>query len=186
MNYYGAKQMAESWRTVRKNTLQIAEDIPADKYNFRVAPETMTVAEILAHLTMSPHWAQQVHLVEKKHAVTREDFMKYRAESAEVGSKLTSKDALLTELKARGDQFATLLETMSDEELGQMVESPGGSKSRFEMLLGSKEHEMHHRGQLMMIQRLLGIVPHLTTARQQMMAQQQQAQAQAQAQTQNA
>ena len=37
---------------------------------------------------------------------------------------------------------------------------------RFEMLLGTKEHEMHHRGQLMLIERLLGIVPHLTRDRQ--------------------
>jgi uncharacterized damage-inducible protein DinB len=34
------------------------------------------------------------------------------------------------------------------------------------MLLGAKEHEMHHRGQLMVIQRLLGITPHLTRNRQ--------------------
>jgi len=33
------------------------------------------------------------------------------------------------------------------------------------MLLGVKEHEMHHRSQLMLIQRQLGIVPHLTRAR---------------------
>ena len=44
------------------------------------------------------------------------------------------------------------------------------SKSRFEMLLGAKEHEMHHRGQLMVIQRLLGITPHLTRKRQDAMA----------------
>jgi uncharacterized damage-inducible protein DinB len=35
-------------------------------------------------------------------------------------------------------------------------------KSRFEMILGVKEHEMHHRGQLMLIERTIGIVPHLT------------------------
>jgi uncharacterized damage-inducible protein DinB len=34
------------------------------------------------------------------------------------------------------------------------------------MLLGTKEHEMHHRGQLMVIERLIGIVPHLTRYRQ--------------------
>ena len=39
-------------------------------------------------------------------------------------------------------------------------------KTRFEMLLGVKEHEMHHRGQLMLIERMLGIVPHLTRRRQ--------------------
>ena len=37
-----------------------------------------------------------------------------------------------------------------------------GPKSRFEQLLGVKEHEMHHRAQLMLIERQLGIVPHLT------------------------
>jgi len=35
-------------------------------------------------------------------------------------------------------------------------------KTRFERVLGAKEHEMHHRGQLMLIERQLGIVPHLT------------------------
>ncbi len=38
MNYYGSKDMADSWRTVRKNTLQVAEDIPEEKYSFRAAP----------------------------------------------------------------------------------------------------------------------------------------------------
>ena len=36
------------------------------------------------------------------------------------------------------------------------------TKSRFEMLLSPKEHEMHHRGQLMLMQRLIGLTPHLT------------------------
>jgi uncharacterized damage-inducible protein DinB len=36
------------------------------------------------------------------------------------------------------------------------------SRSRFDMILSVKEHEMHHRGQLMLIERMIGIVPHLT------------------------
>jgi uncharacterized damage-inducible protein DinB len=32
-------------------------------------------------------------------------------------------------------------------------------------ILSVKEHEMHHRGQLMVIERQLGIVPHLTRER---------------------
>jgi uncharacterized damage-inducible protein DinB len=30
------------------------------------------------------------------------------------------------------------------------------------MLIAPKEHEMHHRGQLMLVERMLGIKPHLT------------------------
>ncbi len=35
MTIYGAKDMAESFRTVRKNTIQVAQDIPEDKYDYR-------------------------------------------------------------------------------------------------------------------------------------------------------
>jgi hypothetical protein len=37
LNYYGAKDLAGSFRTVRKNTLTIAQDIPEEKYGFRPA-----------------------------------------------------------------------------------------------------------------------------------------------------
>ena len=56
-----------------------------------------------------------------------------------------------------------LREELLAEQVGQLR---GGSKTRFEMILGTKEHEMHHRAQLMVIERLLGIVPHLTRQRQ--------------------
>jgi uncharacterized damage-inducible protein DinB len=56
---------------------------------------------------------------------------------------------------------------MTDAGLAEEVALPGGAKTRFEILLGVKEHEMHHRGQLFLIERMLGIVPHLTRARQQ-------------------
>jgi hypothetical protein len=46
MNYYGAKELADSLRTVRKNTLIIAEEIPEEHYGFRPAPDTRTVAQI--------------------------------------------------------------------------------------------------------------------------------------------
>ena len=45
-----------------------------------------------------------------------------------------------------------------------------GVDCRFEMLLSAKEHEMHHRGQLMTMQRMNGIVPHVTRAAQERMA----------------
>jgi len=53
MSGYGAKELAESFRTVRKNTVQVAKDIPEDKYGFRAADGTMTVSEMLAHLATS-------------------------------------------------------------------------------------------------------------------------------------
>ena len=77
-------------------------------------------------------------------------------------------------LRDSGDQFARWLEGLTDAFLGEQVVLPQGaqppSKSRFEMLLSAKEHEMHHRAQLMTLQRMLGIVPHLTREREAMFA----------------
>jgi uncharacterized damage-inducible protein DinB len=66
---------------------------------------------------------------------------------------------------------------LTPEFLAEMVSDPTGehSHSRLTSLHSPKEHEMHHRGQLMLIERMLGIVPHLTKARE--ARQQQQAQA---------
>ena len=74
MTYYGAKDLAESFRTVRKNTIQVAEDIPEDKYGYRPAADTMSVAEVLAHIATSPAWAEACHFTEKKTNVAMEDF----------------------------------------------------------------------------------------------------------------
>ena len=170
MTYYGSKELAESWRTVRKNTIQVAEDIPEEKYSFRAAPDTMSVGEILAHLAASPHWAEQCLFIEKKASVTMEDFGRWMGENAVTQKTLTTKAAIVDALKTRGEQFAKHLESATEADLAAAVTAPNATKSRFEMLLGVKEHEMHHRAQLFLIERMIGIVPHLTRARQERQA----------------
>ena len=61
MNYYGGKELASSFRTVRKNTLAIAQDIPEEKYSFRPTPETRSVGELLAHIALAQTFQQKIH-----------------------------------------------------------------------------------------------------------------------------
>ena len=174
MHEYGGREMAEAFRTVRKNTIQIAEDIPEDQYGYRVTPDVQTVAEELAHVAASTWWARQVHKDDKKTFITFEDFGAFMAKTAEIEKKLTTKSQILEALRKNGEEFAQLLESLTREQLFETVSFPPpvqpSTKTRFEMLLGVKEHEMHHRGKLMVVERLLGIIPHLTRARQQRMA----------------
>jgi uncharacterized damage-inducible protein DinB len=167
---YGPKEMADSFRTVRKNTILVAQDIPEDKYAYRATDGVMSVAEMLAHLAASTYWAEQLHFVEKKNEVVMEDFGRYMAGGKAIGDALKSKAEVINALETRGKEFAARLEAMTDAQLAERVAFPPpvqpASRSRFEMLLSIKEHEMHHRGQLMLIERMLGIVPHLTRARQ--------------------
>jgi uncharacterized damage-inducible protein DinB len=174
---YDAKDLARSFRTVRNNTIQIAEEIPEDKYGFRPAEGTRTVAETLAHLATSTAWPQHFH----GKGLTQIDldlFMSFHQKALAEAAKLTSKAKLLDALRKNGEEFAAWLETVSDAALAERIHYPAGmqppDKSRFEMLMSPKEHEMHHRAQLMTMERMLGITPHLTRAMQERMAQMQQ------------
>ncbi len=174
MTYYGAKQLADSFRTVRKNTLAIAEEIPEDQYGFKATPEVMSVGEMLAHLAVSPMWQVDVHGT--KMAQLDFAFFGARMQQAKAEEQaLRAKAEIITALKDKGEQFATFLEGLDEATLQSSVAVPAQSgalsRTRFEMLLSPKEHEMHHRGQLMLVQRLIGQVPPLTRQRQAMMAQ---------------
>ena len=166
MTYYGSKELAQSFRTVRKNTIAVAEDIPEQHYGFRAAPETRTVAQMLVHLAVTPRLHEQIHIIERRTTLDGFDFFSFFGKLTAEEQVGRSKAEITGTLREEGEKFAQLLEGLPEEFLSQRVTFSQGmvppSKSRFEMLLSAKEHEMHHRGQLMLIERLLGIVPHLT------------------------
>jgi uncharacterized damage-inducible protein DinB len=166
MNYYGSKELAQSFRTVRKNTIAVAEDIPEKQYGFRAAPDTRTVAQTLVHIAVSPRYHEQVHRIDRRTTFDGFDFFSFFGALSAEEQVARSKAEITGMLRADGEKFAKWLEGLPEDFLGQQVASPQGvtpaSKTRFELLLSAKEHEMHHRGQLMLIERLLGVVPHLT------------------------
>jgi hypothetical protein len=61
MIQYGGPELAKAYRTVRNNTIQIARDIPEDKYGFSPAPGTRTVAALLVHIAYGARFAQDAH-----------------------------------------------------------------------------------------------------------------------------
>ncbi|HEX5431481.1 MAG TPA: DinB family protein [Bryobacteraceae bacterium] len=175
MNYYGGRELAASFRTVRNNTIKIAEDIGEQHYGFRATPESRSVAETLIHISHLHEVPYEMHGVRKISTLAGFDFMSIIGPLVADEKAKHSKAEILKKLAAGRDQFGTWLEGLGDDVLGQAVSMPPGAqpaaKSRFEMLLGVKEHEMHHRGQLMVVERLVGVVPHLTRQREEMMAQ---------------
>ena len=173
MTTYGAKELAAAFRTVRGNTLKIAEEIPEDKYGFQPAPNSRTVGKLLTHIALGTSFATHIHggkITDLKTLNFPEMMTKITAEEA----KPRTKAEIVAFLKQEGEAFAAFLDGVSDAFLAERVAMPPGAepatKSRLEMLLSAKEHEMHHRGQLMLIERTLGIVPHLTRQFQERMA----------------
>ena len=166
MTYYGPKEMAASFRTVRANTLKIAEEIPEDKYTFRAAPGCRSVAGTLVHIALGARLQEQVHIIEHRDTLVGFDFFAFMGKQAAEEQVARSKAEILELLRAEGEKYSQALEGLSETVLAEGVQYPQGMvppvKSRFEMMISPKEHEMHHRGQLMLVQRMLGMVPPLT------------------------
>jgi uncharacterized damage-inducible protein DinB len=174
MNYYGAKELAESFRTVRNNTLIIAQEIGEQHYGFQASPDTRTVGQTLVHISNACKLQEEIQGAQKLNSLAAFDFMAFFGALVADEKKPRTKAEIVALLTEGGHRFSALLEGLTDEFLAERVEMPEGitptSKTRFEMILGVKEHEMHHRGQLMLLQRLTGGVPHLTRAQQARMA----------------
>src|SRR6266478_947005 len=210
MNCYSAKDLADSFRTVRKNTLIIAQDLPEEKYTFRPAPDTRSPGELLAHIALAHDFQYQIHATERRTTLAGFDFPAIMKRLAAEEKEPRTKDQIIEMLRSSGEKWAGWLQGLSDDFLAEQVQMAPGmtspakcrfemilseaalgrrgharghlhlfgeeiveqvqmapgmtspAKCRFEMILSVKEHEMHHRGQLMLIERLLGIVPQMT------------------------
>ena len=179
MTYYGPKEIAAAFRTVRNNTIKIAEEIPEEKYGFRATPETRSVAETLVHIAVTPRVPIQVHFTERRHTLVGFDFFSVMGALQAEAAKPRTKAEILELLRSEGEKFAKHVEGASESFLAEQVTYPEGMtppvKSRFEMLIAPKEHEMHHRAQLMVMERMIGQKPHLTRQMEERIAAMQQA-----------
>jgi uncharacterized damage-inducible protein DinB len=163
MSLYGTRQLADSMRAVRQNTILIAGDIPESQYAFRATPETRSVAETLVHIAWLGAADRVIH--EREHLSSLEgfDFAALLATSASDEKVPRSKAEIIELLRVEGDRAVRWIETLPDEFMAERVALPGGgSVSRFEMILATKEHELQHRAQLTVIERLMGIATRFT------------------------
>jgi uncharacterized damage-inducible protein DinB len=161
---YGTSELAKAYRTVRRNTIQAVRDIPEDKFDFRAAEGTRSVRELLGHIAFGTLIHYDFHRDKRVKTLAGYDFPALMSKWNVEASKPRTKAELIELLDAEGEKFAKWMESLSDDFLNETYTDTMGQnpRSRFEHLLSAKEHEMHHRGQLMLIQRMLGITPHLT------------------------
>ncbi len=152
----------EGWREVRKGLIDEANQIPADKFSFQPTPDSRSVIRLLQHLVES-----QKFLVGE---ACRPDTNLMRASFADnvktyapdVGAA-ADKDAVLNLLKESMDEAAAKLMAAGDELKNTMKRFDGKEMTKLSFMSFAIAHEMYHRGQLTVYERLLNIEPALTT-----------------------
>ena len=169
---YGGSELAKAYRTVRGNTIQIAEEIPEDKYSFVAAEGARPIGATLVHIAFGSMLQDDFHRARRLTTFAGYDFGALMGALRGEEAKTRTKAEIIALLRGRGEDFASWMETLTPEFLAETFTDATGQnpRTRFENLLGVKEHEMHHRGQLMLAERMIGVVPHLTRQMEERMA----------------
>ena len=163
MSLYGVRQLTDSMRAVRANTILMADDIPESKYDYRATPVSRSIAETLIHIAWLATSDRTLHEEEHLDALEGFDFPALLRKSEVEEKRPRSKAEILELLRTEGERQSRWLEQLPEAFMSERVQvQEGGSVSRFEMFLATKEHELQHRAQLTVIDRLIGVVPRFT------------------------
>lgn len=157
-----AETLCEKWQEVRSGLIKEIELIPADQFSFRATPETRSVIELLHHVVEVERVISGEACREDSN-LSRTSFPELIAEYAGETQKATTKEAILAVLASSLEQSKSAIRQFGDVKLQEnMTRLDGKVMPKIELLTFIIAHEMYHRGQLTVYQRLIGIEPALT------------------------
>src|SRR5262245_36734943 len=154
--------LMSNWKDVRGGLIEEANNIPERHYSFCAAPETRSVAAIIQHIIE----AQKVIVSEACRPDTnlmRQPFAAAIQQYAPEVGAVSDKNGLLGLLNDSQKWADQTIRSCGEGALGQsMKRFDGAEMTKMNMLNFIISHEMYHRGQITVYERLLGIEPALT------------------------
>jgi uncharacterized damage-inducible protein DinB len=155
------EQVVDQWQDVRNGLIKEVELIPAEQMSFKPASESRSVIELLQHIVES----QRVLAGEmcRDNTNFQRGFPAMMAEFAGGVKDATTKDALIELLRSSMEETKKNVLGFGDTGFEKMMTRFDGKQcTKLTMLNFTVSHEMYHRGQLTVYERLLGIEPALT------------------------
>jgi uncharacterized damage-inducible protein DinB len=155
--------LIETWKDVREGVIAEVSKIPADKFDFKATPDTRTVAEIVQHI-LGTQAILVGELCRPDTNLMRAPFPELARQYAPEVSSTTDKDGLMKLLASRQEAAAEKIRAFGEEGLREQTRRfDGRMTTKLGFLHFSYSHEMYHRGQLAIYERLMNIEPALTT-----------------------
>jgi uncharacterized damage-inducible protein DinB len=141
------KSFIRYWQNVRKLTIRLLDEFPADSFDYRPAPEIMTVAQLYKHILMVETYI-------------REGFLTARWEiPEETGASIFEKETIRDRLTIENQKTARLLAEVPEGKFMKIMPTPFGDLSGELVLMVAVDEEIHHRGNLYVYLRCLGKTP---------------------------
>jgi uncharacterized damage-inducible protein DinB len=155
------EHVCEQWQDVRNGLIKEVEQISPEQMSFKPAPESRTVIELLHHIIES----QRILAGEmcRENTNFQRGFPALIADHVGNVKEATTKEAVLDLLRSSQEETNKMVVDFGDANFEQtMTRFDGKQCTKSEMLNFTISHEMYHRGQITVYERLLGIEPALT------------------------
>lgn len=153
--------LVETWKDFRKGLIAEVEQIPEDKFDFRATPETRSIAELLQHIVE----VQKMVIGEAGRAdgnMRRQSFADHIKEYAPGVNTITNKNGLLELLRSSMEVCEANIRSINDLMQGTIGGIDGKPTPKLKAVNFAISHEMYHRGQLTVYERLINLEPALT------------------------
>lgn len=139
-------EFQQKWQNAARYTIEVAEAMPEDRYDFKPTEAEMTFRKQLMHIMSNMTWLSRDYLGSSgfDHDLKREDLTK---------TEITA--LLQTAFNFAGKAAASL----TTEQLEEKVEFFAGPMTKRQILTLMNDHLTHHRGQLVVYLRLNGVEP---------------------------
>lgn len=156
----------DSLKGVRNHTIEIARDIPEDKYAFRAAEGFPTVLELFQAIISITEFMVGSALHPEFIAITpetREEVFARINPTAIAGVQTKAQVTAALESSMKG--LVARVEAADEAWLNTTYRAPDTiTKVRLWVINCAKEQEMVRRSQLFLVERMIGIIPHTTRA----------------------
>lgn len=152
----------EAWQWVRQSLIEEVENIPANRFDFRVTPETRSVAEVVQHI-LEVALMMTGELCRPDTDFHREPWSQLLEPYASQVRKARTKKQLLELLRSSFEECEKKFRRCGEVMMLQLITRFDGEQgTRLAWLQHGIGHEMYHTGQLTAYVRALGGVPALT------------------------
>jgi len=149
------------WKNARSGFITEVERIPEEKFTYRPTPETRTVAELLQHVI----GAQKFFVGECCRPDTnlmRRPFPEHTKAYGEGVDEVTDKSRLIQLMRSSMDEAEKTITSHADGLNEIMTGLDGRPLPKLAFMMFGMSHEMYHRGQFTVYERLLNVEPALT------------------------
>jgi|ERR1041385_1813844 uncharacterized damage-inducible protein DinB len=154
-------RLIQTWNEVRAGFAKEVAQVPDNQFDFRATPEMRSVAEVVKHIVET----QKIIVGEACRSDTnlmRQPFPEAARQYAPEVAAVNDKNGLLELLRSSMETSEASIRAAGDSLQQMMRRFDGKEISKVDFLRFAIAHEMYHRGQFTVYERLLSIEPALT------------------------